>query len=137
MLATLVTATVAAIVGTLLVVGVTVDLARWGLVAVLALSFGCAIAALTTLLSVLTLSRGQAGGLVAGLLVAMYLGHTIARLAPDLGAVSYLSAFRYFSPAPVINVGSVPVEGLAIFGAVAVIAWTGAIRAFGRRDLLR
>lgn len=136
-LAALVASTVAAIVGTLLVVGVGVDLGRWALVAVLALAFGSAIASVTTLLSVLTLSRGRAGGLVAGLLVAMYLAQTIAKLEPDLSAISYLSAFRHFSPAPVINVGSVPVEGLVIFGSTTLLARVGAIWAFRRRDLVR
>ena len=136
-LGALVVVMVAAIVGTLLVVGVPVDLARWSVVAVLALTFACAIASLTTLLSVVTLSRPLAGGLVAGLLVAMYLGQTIAKLAPDVSWVSYLSAFRYFSPAPVVNAGSLPLEGFAIFGVLATVCWAAALWLFRRRDLLR
>ena len=67
----------------------------------------------------------------------MYLAQTIAKLAPDLSWVSYLSAFRYFAPAPVVNAGSLPLEGLAIFGALATICWAAALWLFRRRDLLR
>jgi beta-exotoxin I transport system permease protein len=130
-------ATIGAIVGTLALVGVAFDLGRWLLVGLLALAFACAVAALTTLLSVLTLDRGKAGGTVAGLLVLMYLAQTIAKLAPDAGGLAQLSAFHYFAPAPVLNAGAIPASGLLVFGSAALLAWGAALWLFRRRDLLR
>jgi ABC-2 type transport system permease protein len=118
------------------VVGVAFDPGRYALVGLLAIAFGCAIAAVTTLVSVLTLQRGVAAGAVAGILVLMYLAQTVAKLNPGVDAIAWLSAFRYFAPAAVINVGQIPWDGLGLFVALAVAAWAVAVWRFGGRDLL-
>ncbi len=118
------------------VIAISFDLPRFALVGVVALAFGCAIAAASTLLGVMTLSRGKAGGIVAGVLLAMYLLQTLSKLAPDLASLSYLSAFRYFAPAPIINLGTIPGGDVAVLGSVAVACWVAAQWAFRRRDLI-
>jgi ABC-2 type transport system permease protein len=117
-------------------VGVALEPGRFILVGVLAFALGCAIAAATTLLSVVTLSRGMAGGLVAGGLLIMYMIQTIAKLAPETSGLAYASVFRYFSPAPVIRDGAVPLGDLAALSLVAAGCWIAAVWAFRRRDLI-
>jgi ABC-2 type transport system permease protein len=135
-MAILAAATTLAIAGVLPLVGVSIEPARYLVVGLLAFAFGCAISAATTLLAVGTLSRGIAGGIVAGALLVMYLLQTVAKLVPDLSAISYLSVFHYFSPTPVLDQGSVPAGDLAVFAAVAVACWAGAVWLFRRRDLI-
>ena len=67
-LAVLVAAMVLTILLVFSLVGVGFDPGRYALVALLSFVFGCAIAAVTTFLSVLTLRRGVAAGAVAGIL---------------------------------------------------------------------
>lgn len=129
-------ATVAAMVGGLLLRGVAVDLAAYAMLGALGVSFASAIAAATTLLSVLTLSRAMAGGIVAGALLLANVANTVAKLSPELDWVAYLSAFHYFAPAPVIDSGVLPVDGLVVFGLASFAAWTASLWAFPRRDLL-
>jgi len=135
-MAILAAATTLAIAGVLPLVGVAIEPARYLLVGLLAFAFGCTISAATTLLAVRTLSRGIAGGLIAGALLLMFLVQTIAKLVPDLSAISYLSVFRYFYPTPVLDQGSVPAGDLAVFALVAVACWAGAVWLFRRRDLI-
>ena len=135
-LAVLVAAMVLTILLVFSLVGVGFDPGRYALVALLSFVFGCAIAAVTTFLSVLTLRRGVAAGAVAGILVLMYLGQTVAKLNPAIEAVAYMSAFRYLAPAALINLGVVPWAGLGLFALVAIGAWGASIWWVGRRDLL-
>lgn len=135
-LAALAVATVGSIAVVLPIVGVSIDPVRYLLVAALAFAFACVIAAATTLLSALTLSRGRAGGAVAGLVLLMYLLQTASKLAPDIAAASYLSLFRYFSPADVIDRGVVPIGDLVLLSMVAIGCWAGAALVFRRRELL-
>jgi ABC-2 type transport system permease protein len=116
--------------------GVAIETGRFLLVGLVSFAFGCAIAAATTLVSVMTLNRGRAGGVVAGGLLVMYLAQTIAKLAPEISGLSYLSAFRYYSPVPVIRDGAVPFGDLAVFLVLAIGCWVAAVWAFRRRDLV-
>ncbi len=129
-------ATVLAIVGAFAIVGVSFDLGRYLAVGVLAFAFGCAIAAATTLLSVLTLSRGTSGGLVAGVLLVMYLGQTVSRLAPELSNVAYLSIFHYLYPPPIVNNGTLPASDLAVLSLAAIVCWGAAVLRFRGRELV-
>lgn len=118
------------------VVGAGFDTGRFLLVLPVAIAFGCAIAAVTTLAGTVTLSRGAAGGLVAGLLVAMYLIRIIAEVQPDIAWVGNLSIFEYFTPTPIIDEGIVPWGDLAALGSVSVVGWVAALLVFRRRDIL-
>ena len=62
----------------------------------------------TTLLAVVFLDRGRAGGLVAGILIVMYLANVIAQLSPDLEGSASLSLFHYFDLKPLIDTGPTP-----------------------------
>lgn len=117
-------------------VGVHLEPGRFVLVGLLSFALGCAIAAATTLLSVVTLSRGRAGGLVAGGLVVMYMIQTMARLSPEMSGPAHASVFNYFSPTPVIRDGVVPLGDLAVLSLTALLCWVVAIWAFRRRDLI-
>lgn len=135
-LAALAALTVVSIVALGPLIGVSFDVGRFAVVGLLSFGFGAAIAAATTLIAVVTLSRGIAGGVVAGGLVLMYLAQTVSKLAPDASSISYLSLFRYLAPAPVINEGTIPGGDLAVFGAVAIGCWALAVVLFRRRELV-
>ncbi|HJW21415.1 MAG TPA: ABC transporter permease subunit [Candidatus Limnocylindrales bacterium] len=129
-----------ATVGGFLVVGWLVgagfDNGRLLLVVVPAAAFGLAIHGATSALSVATLSRGLAGGLVGGVLLGMYLLDIVARLQPDFEWVGAASAFRYFDVRTLINTGVLDVGGTLLFLAVALGGWAIAIWRFRTRDLV-
>jgi hypothetical protein len=100
-----------------------------------ALTLGLAIAAVTTLLAVVFLDRGRAGGLAAGILIVMYLANVLAKLTPDVEWLARLSAFDYFDVKELIDTGSYPIGDSALFLAVAIGGWVLAMLAFRRRDL--
>ena len=135
-LAALAIATVGSILIVLPLVGVSVEPVRYVLVTGLAFAFACAIASATTLLAALTLNRGRAGGAVAGLLLLMYLVQTASKLVDGASMLSRLSLFAYFSPADVIDRGTVPIGDLIFLAAISIACWTGAVFAFKRRDLI-
>lgn len=111
------------------------DVGRFMLVIPLAFAFGCAISAVATLLAVLTLSRGIAGGVTAAILLAMYLVNVVAQIEPAIDWIRPLSAFAYFDTAAAIDRGILDPGAIAVFGAVAAGAWVAALIGFRRRDL--
>ncbi len=100
-----------------------------------AFAFGAAIAGPATLLAVVLLERGRAAGIVAGVLVVMYLVNVVAALAPDLDWLSSLSAFGHFDLKALVRSGTYPFADSVLFAIVAVGGWALAIVAFRRRDL--
>jgi ABC-2 family transporter protein len=116
-------------------VGADFDLGRFMLAGVLAFAFGCAIAGPATLASVLTLSRGTSAGIVGGVVVAMYIIFVVTQVAPDWSWLAPLSAWDHFRAGPIIDDGVFPLGDLALFAAVAIAGWLGALAAFRRRDL--
>ncbi len=121
------------------VVGVIVDAGLDGgrmlLVVPSAVVFGCAIAGIATLLSVVTLSRGIAGGLTAGIVIGMYLLNVVAQLQPDLEWLAQLSLFHYFDTTAIIDEGVIPWVDITVHSVVAVVTWALALALFRRRDL--
>ena len=97
--------------------------------------FGAAIAGPATLLAVVLLDRGRAAGIVAGVLVVMYLFNIVAALAPDVDWLASISAFHYFELQDLIGTGRYPVSDSLLLGAVAIAGWALAFIAFRRRDL--
>jgi len=134
-LAALSALTIAAIVAVDLIIEPDFPIDRLSLAGVHALSMGLAFAGVTTLLAVLFLDRGKAGGLAAAILIVMYLLNVIAQLSPDVADLARLSAFHYFDLKPVIDTGTYPAADSAIFLAVAIGGWLLALVAFRRRDL--
>ena len=136
----LIAALAVATIGSVLLVGVLVgagfDPLRFTLAGLVLFACGCAVAAVTTLVAVTTLSRGKAAGLTAGLLLGMYLLNVITQLQPDLSWLGVISAFRYLSTTDLIDRGASPIGSLAVFGGVAFAAWIGAVLVFRRRDLV-
>lgn len=126
-------------VGSVLAIGplidVSFDLRAFAAVGVLSFAFGCAIAGVSTLVSVVTLDRGRSIGFGALLLILMYLLILVALLEPSVDWLKYLSAFHYYRPAAVIDRGVLPVGETALFGAVAIAAWGLAVWRFRTRDL--
>jgi len=100
-----------------------------------AVAFGCAIAGVTSLLAVLTLSRGMAGGITAGVLLAMYLANIVAQIEPDVEWLATFSAFHYFDTTALIDEGVFPWADLSVFVIVAVAGWVASLLVFHRRDL--
>lgn len=117
------------------VAGAPYDMARMLLVAVLAWAFGCAIAGVTSLLSVITLSRGVTAGIVMAVLLAMYLADIVSKMQPDLAGLDYLSAMHYFRAIPIVDEGTVPLAETSLFAVAAAAGWGLAVLLFRRRDL--
>jgi beta-exotoxin I transport system permease protein len=134
-IAVLAAATVAAVMIVDVVIAPDFDWARLSLAGVHALALGLAIAGVTTLLAVVFLDRGRAGGLAAGILIVMYLLNVVAQLSKDVEWVARLSAFHYFDVKGLIDTGAYPVADSALFLVVAVAGWLLAAIAFRRRDL--
>ena len=116
-------------------VGGDFDPGRFALAGTLSWLFGCAIAGVTTLLAVLTLSRGRASGIVTGVLVAMYLVFVVTQISADWAWILPVSAWDHFRTTELIDDGIVPAGDMALFALVAVAGWLGALVAFRRRDL--
>jgi ABC-2 type transport system permease protein len=108
---------------------------RLALAGIHACAFGLAICAVTALLAVLLLDRARAGGLVAGILIVMYLVNVIAQLSPDLRGLADLSAFHYFDLRSLISSGAYPGTDSLVYVTVAIIGWALALLTFRRRDL--
>ena len=108
---------------------------RLALAGVHALTLGMAIAGVSTLLAVVFLDRGKAGGLAAGILIVMYLLNILAQLSPDMEDLGRLSAFRYFDLKSLIDAGTYPLADSLLYLAVAIGGWLLALWAFRRRDL--
>lgn len=117
------------------VVGAGFDLGRFSLAGVVAFAFGCAIAGPTTLLSVVTLSRGRAAGIVGGAIFAMYAIFVVTQVSKDWAWIAPLSAWDHFRTTPIIDQAVMPLGDLALFAVVAIAGWLGAVLAFRRRDL--
>jgi hypothetical protein len=117
------------------VVGAPYDLGPMLVVAVLAAAFAWAVAGVTSLLAVLTLSRSVAAGITVAILIAMYLLNVVAQMQPDLDTLAHLSAMYYFQPTPVIDEGVLPVGEVALYVVVALLGWLVSLVAFRRRDL--
>ena len=129
-------ATVIGLVAVGIAIGVPFDGGRFLLAIPSLLAFGAAIAGPTMLLAVLTLSRGRAAGIVAGVLIAMYLLNVVVQIQPDFEVLGYLGLFRYLDTTEIISDGTVPWGDLAVLAAVALAGWGLATWRFRTRDLL-
>lgn len=116
-------------------VGAEFDPGRFALGGVICWLFGCAIAGVTTVLAVITLSRGRAAGVVSAILIAMYLIYVVAQISPDWAWLGPLSAWNHFQTTELIDDGIVSLGDVALFVGVALAGWAAALAAFRRRDL--
>lgn len=116
-------------------VGADFDPGRFALGAGLAWLFGCAIAGVTTLLAVVTLSRGRASGIVSAILIVMYLIFVVAQISPDWAWLAPASAWNHFETTALIDNGVLPAGDIALFAGVALAGWIAALVAFRGRDL--
>lgn len=98
--------------------------------------FACALGGITTLLSVVTLSRPVSAGVVAGGLLAMYLLDAVSRLQADLDWIGTLSLLRYLRSTTAIDLGAMPLGAMTLFGTIAVVTWALSISLFRTRDLV-
>lgn len=117
-------------------VGAPFDAVRFLAASVIFWLFACAIAGVTSFVAALTLSRGVAGGVVAGVLLIMYLANIVAELQVDLAWLGGLGWSRYLTVTELIDTGAVPWASVAVFGVVALAGWAASLVVFQRRDLL-
>lgn len=135
-LAALALVAVAGVIAVGELVGAGFDVGRFLAAGVVLWLFGCAIAGVTSLVAVITLSRGIASGFAAGILIAMYLLNIVAQVQPALAWLGDLSAFRYAGVGALIDQGTADWVGIGVFIVVAVAGWTASLVLFRRRDLL-
>lgn len=110
----------------------------WGRLALAGLhswAMALAVAGVTTLLAVLFLDRGRAGGIAAGIIIVMYLLNVVAEISPDLSDLATVSVFHYFDLRPVIDSGTYPTADSLLYLAFAIGGWILALIVFRRRDL--
>ena len=98
--------------------------------------FACALGGISTLLSVVTLSRPVTAGVVAGGLLVMYLLDAVSRFQADLDWLGVPSVFRYLRSTSAIDLGVMPLGSMALFGAMAIVTWVLAAWLFRSRDLV-
>jgi ABC-2 type transport system permease protein len=134
-LAALSAMTVLAVVAVDVFIAPDFDVGRLALAGLHAFSMAAAIAGVTSILAVVILDRGRAGGLAAGILIVMYLLNVIAQITPDLAGLARLSAFHYLDLKPVIDTGAYPLGDSLLYAAVAISGWLVALVIFRRRDL--
>jgi ABC-2 type transport system permease protein len=115
--------------------GTVFDLGAFAAAGVLLFAFACAIAGPTTLLSVVTLSRGRTSGLVGGAIFAMYAVFVVTQISKDWAWIAPISAWDHFRTTDLIDSGVLPLGDLALFTVIAVAGWAGALWTFKRRDL--
>jgi hypothetical protein len=118
------------------ILGAGFDAARFLAAGIVLWLFACAIAGVTSLVAVITLSRGVAASVTAGILIAMYLLNIVAQVQPDFAWLGDLSAFRYAGVGTLIDRGTADWVGIGVFSVVAVTGWTASLVLFRRRDLL-
>jgi ABC-2 type transport system permease protein len=111
------------------------DLGGFALAGLLSFAFGCAIAGPTTLLSVMTLSRGRASGVVGGVIFAMYAVFVVTQVSQDWSWIAPISAWDHFRTTALIDKGTIPVGDFTIFAVIALGGWAAALWTFRRRDL--
>ncbi len=127
--------TVGAIVAVDLLIEPDFDAGRIALAGLHLFAMAIAIAGATTALAVALLDRGRAAGLMAGILMTMYLLNVVAGLAPEVRDLGRLSVFYYFDLQPVIDDGVFPAGESLLYLVVAVTGWVSAAAIFRRRDL--
>ena len=135
-LAALAFATVAGVLAVGTLVGAGFDGPRFLAAGAVLWLFACAIAGVTSLLAVITLSRSGASSVAAGILIAMYLLNIVAQVQPDFAWLGDLSAFRHAGVGTLIDRGTADWVGIGLFTLVAVAGWTASLVLFRRRDLL-
>ena len=135
-LAALALATVGAVLAVGTLVGAGFDVTGFLAAGVVLWLFACAIAGMTSLLAVITLSRGVAAAAAGGVLIAMYLFNIVAQVQPDFAWLGDLSAFRYAGVGALIDRGTADWVGIGVLAIVAVAGWTASLALFRRRDLL-
>jgi len=135
-LATLAVLAIAAVLIAGALAGAGFDAGRFLLTVPVLFLFACAVAAVASLLSVVSLRRGLSAGVVAGALLAMYLLDAVSRFDADLEWLGAFSAFRYLRSTSAIDEGVLRYGDLAVFAVVALVCWSLAIWLFRRRDLV-
>jgi ABC-2 type transport system permease protein len=134
-MALLAAAAVASLWLTAAATGTVFDLRGFAFAGVLSFAFGCALAGPTTLLSVATLSRSRASGIVGGVVIAMYAVFVVTQVSKDWAWIAPISAWDHFRTTPLIDDGVVPAFDFALFAVIAVGGWLAAVWAFRDRDL--
>ena len=135
-LAALALVTVGGVLAVGVLVGAGFDSVRFLASGVVLWLFACAIAGVTSLVAVITLSRSVAASVTAGILIAMYLLNVVAQVQPDFAWLADLTAFRYAGVGTLIDRGSLDWVGMGVFTVTAIGGWTASIVLFQRRDLL-
>ena len=115
--------------------GTVFDVAGFALAGLLSFVFGCALAGVTTLLSVATLSRGRTSGVIGGVVIAMYAIFVVTQVSRDWAWIAPISAWDHFRTTPLIDNGVVPVFDFALFAVIAIGGWLASVWAFRHRDL--
>ena len=135
-LVALAVATVGGVLVASMVVNAGFDAGRFLAASAILWLFAWAIAGVTSLVGALTLNRGIAAGIAAGILIAMYLLNVVAQLQVDLAWLADFGLFKYVATTELIDDGSVPWMSVGVFGITALIGWAASLVVFARRDLL-
>jgi len=91
---------------------------------------------IAAIVGIIIATRATAAGIVAGVLIAMYLLNVVVQIQPDFEVLGYLGLFRYLDTTEIISDGTVPWGDLAVLAAVALAGWGLATWRFRTRDLL-
>lgn len=102
-----------------------------------ALALGLAIGGYTTLVSSMSSDGGQTTGQAAGITVVMFFMDYLAILWAPASFLGPLSAFHYYSPADIPDIGGTPWLDLGVLLGAAAVTYAAAFIVFQRRDIAR
>ncbi len=108
---------------------------RFAMLSVYGLLLGLSILSLSTLLSVMFSDKGRVNGIMAGVLVVMYVLKIVSGLKDSLINLKYGSFFYYFNSTDILQKGIYDHWSYLVFGLVIVITTGLALFIFQKRDI--
>lgn len=94
-----------------------------------------AVAGISALCSAAASRRGQAMGIIFGILVTSYLLNWLAAFWPDAEWLALAGILHYFRPFAIVRDGGSAVTDLAVLLSIALVTWVLGAIIFTRRDI--
>ena len=94
-----------------------------------------AVGGITYLVSALSDRRGRAIATVCGIVLTSFLLNFLAQFWEPAQNVLFLSVLNYYSPAEILQSGSLPIGDLAVLLGIGIATWVAAGEVIARRSI--